>query len=75
MQNKPTLHQEWKSFFDSHLPSGRVVQMAVMRRPENTQVAEISIGADILRSFCTEDNWTDRLVMSLFIFLSYFWIV
>lgn len=62
VQNKPTLHQEWKSFFDSHLPSGRVVQMAVMRRPENAQVAEVSIGAEILRGFCTEDNWTERLL-------------
>lgn len=60
VQSKTTLHQEWRSFFDSHLPPGRVLQMAIMKRPTNVQIAEVSIGADILRSFCSQDNWREH---------------
>ena len=57
MQKRRTLHQEWYSFFDSHLYPGRVIVMIVMQRSTNTSVAEIGIGVDVLKTKC-EEEWT-----------------
>lgn len=57
VQKRRTLHQEWFSFFDSHLYPGRVIVMIVMQRSTNTPMAEIGIGVDVLKTKC-EEEWT-----------------
>lgn len=63
VQKRRTLHQEWHSFFDSHLYSGRVLVMLVMQRSTNSSLAEVGIGVDILTAKY-EDDWT-RVVLDM----------
>jgi hypothetical protein len=54
VQKRRTMHQDWNTFFDSHLYDGRVIHMLIMDRVTNDVIADISIGVHILAGYCKE---------------------
>ncbi|KAK2148685.1 hypothetical protein LSH36_487g03014 [Paralvinella palmiformis] len=47
VQKKKTIYPEWNTCFDAHLYEGRVIELAVWKRPE-TYVSDVSITAQAL---------------------------
>ncbi|KAK7102666.1 protein kinase C delta type-like [Littorina saxatilis] len=57
VQKKRTLYPEWNTCFDAHLHEGRVIQMVMMERPNNS-VSDVSIGAKMLSDKCIDGRST-----------------
>ena len=68
VQKRRTMHQEWSTFFDSHLYDGRVIHMLVMDQSTKTKLADIKVGVHILANYCrqTGDQPVDQSVRQLF---------
>ncbi|XP_035677707.1 protein kinase C delta type-like [Branchiostoma floridae] len=60
IQKKKTIYPEWNSCFDSHLYQGRVIQLAVMAKPMNKLLAEVSIGVQMLAEKCQKGD--DKII-------------
>ena len=66
VQKKKTIYPEWNTCFDAHLYEGRMIELAVWKRPE-TYVSEVSISAQALADKCKEGNhstiWVGRALL------------
>jgi len=51
-QRRRTMNQEWSTFFDSHLYSGRVIHMIIMDQDTKMKLADIKVGVHILANYC-----------------------
>lgn len=56
VQKKKTIYPDWNSCFDAHLLEGRMVQLIVLQRPDNSHVAETEVTASALADKCQSNN-------------------
>ncbi|KAK7119549.1 hypothetical protein R3I94_021394 [Phoxinus phoxinus] len=78
VQRKPTMYPEWKSPFDAHIYEGRVIQVVLMKTPEEA-LSEATVGVSVIAERCKKGNghaefWVDlqpsgKVMMSVQFFL------
>ena len=50
------MHQEWNTFFDSHLYDGRVIHMLIMDQHTKLKLADVQVGIHILANYCRQNG-------------------
>lgn len=55
VQRKPTMYPAWKASFDAHIYEGRVLEVLLMKTPEEP-LAEVTVGVSVLAERCKKAN-------------------
>ncbi|XP_053325342.1 protein kinase C delta type [Spea bombifrons] len=64
VQKKPTMYPDWKSAFDAHIHEGRVIQIVLMKAPEDP-LSEATVGVSVLAEQCKKGNGKSEFWLDL----------